>query len=595
MGDQERLDIEGLLSRLAAVEAERNYYRLVAERLGQKSLTDAQDFSRIITNLRQTEEELRRTQEQLETTVAERTTELVRSNAELKESEELYRLVTNVAPNAITVADPYGVIRMVNPKALELFGHPDEQDVIGRKVFDWIAPESLRTAAEALDQLLTNGLVTDFELKFKRQDGTLFVGDASASLVRDPAGQPRMLVIVTADKTRKKHAEAERLKLQKLEAIGILAGGIAHDFNNLLQGVFGYIAIARKKIHTNPQDAIEMLTQAEQAVDQSVNLTSQLLTFAKGGKPVKEKIALRQTIENATRFALSGSGSTYAIHSADDLWTCHADGGQIGQVIQNLVLNASQAMHQSGTVDIAAMNVDLPRGANQLLPEGGRFVKIEVRDTGSGIPLHYLSKVFDPYFTTKPKGSGLGLATSYSIVKRHGGAITVSSEQDRGSTFCIYLPAVPGETPQATGVAPVSASSSNKGKGQVLIMDDEMMVRDVAGKMIESCGYVVRYAADGSEAVSKVREANESGTPFDVVILDLTVKGGMGGEEAIWRIREIAPGVKAVVSSGYADNSVISDYRAHGFDVYLNKPYSLAALKSCLNSLVGGKATPGTA
>ena len=588
---EERPDIEELGKKLA-VETERDYYRLVAERLGQKSLTDAQDFSRIILNLRHTEEELRRTQEQLESTIAERTAELINSNVELRESEELYRLVTKVAPNAITVADPSGIIRMVNPKALELFGHRDETDVIGRKVFDWIAPESMQTAAEALDDLLAKGLVTDFELKFKRQNGTLFVGDASASLLRDPEGQPKMLVIVTSDKTGKKHAEAERLKLQKLEAIGLLAGGIAHDFNNLLQGIFGYVAMAQKKIRNNPDDAIAMLTQAEQAIDQSVNLTSQLLTFAKGGKPVKEKIALRQTIENATRFALSGSGSTYVIHSADDLWTCHADGGQIGQVIQNLVLNASQAMHQSGTVDIAATNVELPKGANQLLPEGGRFVKIEVLDTGAGIPAHYLSKIFDPYFTTKPKGSGLGLATSYSIVKRHGGAITVSSEQGRGSTFCIYLPAVPGEAPQAT-VAPAPGSLSGKGKGQVLVMDDEMMVRDVAGKMIESCGYAVKYAADGSEAVSRVREANESGRPFDVVILDLTVKGGMGGEEAIWKIREIAPGVKAVVSSGYADNSVISDYRAHGFDVYLNKPYSLAALKNCLNSLVGGKATHG--
>ena len=579
-------DIEEPARKLPAVEAERDYYRMVAERLGQKALTDAQDFSRIIFNLRHTEEELRRTQERLETTVAEQTAEMARSNTELRESEELYRLVTKVAPNAITVADPSGVIRMVNPKALELFGHQDEKDVIGRKVFDWIAPESMQTAVEALGELLAKGLVTDFELRLKRKDGTLFVGDASASLLRDPEGQPKMLVIVTADKTRKKHAEAEQLKLQKLEAIGLLAGGIAHDFNNLLQGIFGYVAMAQKKIYNNPDDAIAMLTQAEQAIDQSVNLTSQLLTFAKGGRPIKEKIALRQTIENATRFALSGSGSTYAIHRSDDLWTCHADGGQISQVIQNLVLNASQAMHQSGTVDIAATNVELNKGDHHLLPEGGRFVKIEVRDTGIGIPPQYLTKVFDPYFTTKPKGSGLGLATSYSIVNRHGGAITVSSEQDKGSMFCIFLPAVSGEAPQAAGFAP--ASSSDKGQGQVLVMDDEMMVRDVAGKMIESCGYVVKYAADGSEAVSKVREAKESGQPFDVVILDLTVKGGMGGEEAIWKIREIAPGVKAVVSSGYADNSVISDYRAHGFDVYLNKPYSLAALKNCLNNLVGG-------
>ena len=698
-----------------SLEEERDYYRLVAERLGQKSLTDAQDFSALIRNLRQTEEELRQSQEELEKRIAERTAELVRSNRELsastsrydelvqripvgvytlrvevdgsmrfeylspqlcrilgidadvmlrearrgfdvahpddrddlarttraaierltpyrwegrfvvrgeirwvriesdpvatpqgslwsgvisditerrlieeklRQSEELYRLLTELGPNAITVTDLTGVIRVLNPKALGLFGYREESQAIGGRFLDRVAPECLEAARAAGAELFRKGAVTDLELKLQHRDGSHFTADLNASLLRDSQGQPKLIIIVASDTTQRKQAEAERVKLQKIEAIGTLAGGIAHDFNNLLQGVFGYITMARLKI-SDQEVAADMLEQAEQAINQAVHLTSQLLTFAKGGQPQKKRVLLRKTIENAAKFALSGSSSTSRLCIAQDLWASDADEGQIGQVIQNMVINASQAMQHAGQVEIRADNIELPAGSHAALPQGGRFIRIQIADTGVGIPAQYLPKVFDPYFTTKQKGSGLGLATCYSIVKRHEGTVTVHSESGAGTTFCVYLPAArQAERQAAQQELPSAPALQAKRQGQVLIMDDEEMVRNVAGQMIQICGFQAAYAADGAEAIAKLREARESGRPFDVVILDLTVKGGMGGEEAIGKIRAIDAEVKAVVSSGYSDNPVVSDYRAFGFDAYLNKPYTVTALRDSLAALL---------
>jgi two-component system, cell cycle sensor histidine kinase and response regulator CckA len=701
---------------LSAVEAERDYYRLVAERLGQKALSDACDYSLMISNLRQTEEKLLRSQDELEKKIAERTAELVKSNRDLcastsrydelvqriphgvftlstssagamqfdylspqlcrilnldaarvqadancafaiahpadrselerstreaihartphrwegrcivrdevrwiriesdpmavrdggvvwngvvsdvtqwklteeklRESEELYRLLTDLGPNAIIVADLLGEIQVLNPKALQLFGYAGDSDAIGSNIVAGVAPGSRETGRAAVGELFRNGSVTDLELRLLHRDGSEFTGDVNASLLRDAQGRPKLAIIVASDTTQRKHAEAERLKLQKMEAIGTLAGGIAHDFNNLLQGVFGYVSLAKMQLDGSDA-AAALLDQAEQAITQAVNLTSQLLTFAKGGQPLKKRVVLRQTIENATKFALSGSSSNCVTAIAGDLWAADADEGQIGQVIQNIVLNASQAMLHSGTVRISAQNVESWDDDASTLPGVGRFIRIQIVDSGSGIPPQYLSKVFDPYFTTKQEGSGLGLATSYSIVKRHEGTIMVSSEPGVGTSFSVYLPAAAAQAePQEVQAKALPVHPAVSGRqGRVLVMDDEEMVRSVAGKMVQSCGYEVAYAADGAEAIAQLREARRTGRPFDVVILDLTVKGGMGGEEAIGKIREMDAAIKAVVSSGYSENPVLSHYRAYGFDACLSKPYTLADLRESLAAL----------
>ena len=390
-------------------------------------------------------------------------------------------------------------------------------------------------------------------------------------------------VIETVNNITEKHLlEEERLKTQKLEAIGTLAGGIAHDFNNLLQGVFGFISMA-KITHDQKERSLAMLEQAEQALHLSVNLTTQLLTFSKGGKPVKKKMKLQPVIENSVKFALSGSSVDYRIKLDDELWTVEADEGQISQVIQNIVLNADQAMPMGGTIVITAKNVrESEKGIHQLLGEE-KYVEISVEDNGIGISENYLSKIFDPYFTTKEKGSGLGLATSYSIIKNHGGLIDVKSKLGSGTTFVVYIPAIEGEEAKRKTVPATTAIART---GKVLVMDDEEVVRNIVGAMITYLGHEVEFAENGEEAIAKYSEALSSGRRFDIVILDLTIRGGKGGKETLQELIAMDPEVTAVVSSGYSDDAAVSEYRSYGFSACLTKPYEIDTLKDTLNALM---------
>lgn len=374
--------------------------------------------------------------------------------------------------------------------------------------------------------------------------------------------------------------EEERLKTQKLESIGRLAGGIAHDFNNLLQSIFGFISMAKLRI-SNPKEALSLLGQAETALDMSVNLTKQLLTFSKGGKPVKKPISLIPMIENVAKFALSGSRSGFQFDIEPDVWQVDADEGQLGQVIQNIVLNADQAMPEGGTIVITAKNVLNPEKEHPQLPKGN-YVEISVKDSGIGIPENYLQKIFDPYFTTKEKGSGLGLAISYSIIRNHGGLINVTSEPGKGTTFFIYLPATEAEIEikETPVVAPVV------GKGKILVMDDEELVLNLAELQIKTLGYEVDLAKTGEAVIEKYQTAIDSGKPFDIVILDLTIRGGMGGKETLERLRAIHPSVRAIVSSGYSSDDVVANYEKYGFKARLNKPYTLENLRDTLNALL---------
>jgi PAS domain S-box-containing protein len=417
--------------------------------------------------------------------------------------------------------------------------------------------------------------------KHINKDGNVLFVETKAFPNRDEAGNIVSAIKVVHNVTERHLLEAEQLKTQKLEAVGMLAGGIAHDFNNLLQVLFGNISMAQL-YKDEPAKVAELLSQAEKALSMSVNLTAQLLTFAKGGKPVIKKMDLRPVIENTVKFTLSGSRCDCRLIIPQELWNAEADEGQIGQVIQNIVLNADEAMPAGGTVDILAENVEIPSGSNMHLPNGGKFIKIVIKDTGVGIPEKHLQKIFDPYFTTKQKGSGLGLATSYSIVRNHRGAIEVKSNPESGTIFSIYLPAIEAEKEKP---APAPGISTTR-KCRILVMDDEEIVLDVAKKMVTAFGHDVEQATEGAIVIEKYRQALASEKPFDLVILDLTIKGGMGGAETVKRLLEMDPNVKAVVASGYSDNPILSNFKDYGFSAVLGKPYSLAALKDCLNALV---------
>lgn len=315
------------------------------------------------------------------------------------------------------------------------------------------------------------------------------------------------------------------------------------------------------------------------------DLTQQLLTFARGGTPVKSAASMAEIITDSAEFALRGSNVECEYRLARNLWTVEVDKGQISQVITNLVINADQAMPEGGKIRIKAENMTLEGDIS--IPDSGRqsFVKVSIKDEGIGIPEEYLVRIFDPYFTTKESGSGLGLATTYSIIKRHGGLITVESKPGSGTTFYIYLPAIPVSPSPTEKVIPDGVSSG----GRVLIMDDEESVREVVGRILEHVGWEVEFACDGAEAIERYVAARDSGRSFDAVIMDLTVPGGMGGKEAITRLKSIDPQVKAIVSSGYSNDPVMSDYAGYGFNGVISKPYRIEELIKVLQELMNNE------
>jgi signal transduction histidine kinase/ActR/RegA family two-component response regulator len=373
-----------------------------------------------------------------------------------------------------------------------------------------------------------------------------------------------------------RNAETELAKARQLQSLGILAGGIAHDFNNLLTVVLGNLSLLMERADPGSRKWIE---DAEAAVERARELTAQLLTFSKGGAPVRNPARIDEVIRDSAAFVLSGSHVGFATDLPSDLHVVDIDSGQINQVLNNLLINAVQAMPEGGTVHVCGRNTDAVPGKQ----EPGDFVAIEVRDEGPGIPREHLSRIFDPYFSTKADGSGLGLATAYSIVSRHGGLLTVDSEPGHGSTFTVYLPATRESLP-----APAHRRGLERFPGtRVLIMDDDDRVRSVIQEMLESLGCRVTPAADGEEAVFRYSRALGKQERFDLVILDLTVRGGMGGEETMRRLREIDPGVRAVVASGYGNSPVMSDHRSHGFCAMLKKPFELDTVAETLRRALG--------
>ena len=416
--------------------------------------------------------------------------------------------------------------------------------------------------------------------KHPDKDGNVIYVETKSYPLMDAAGAVTSVIETINNITDKHLLEEQILRTQKLEAVGLLAGGIAHDFNNLLQGVFGSISMA-KMFSANDGEAYKMLEGAERALNLSKKLTKQLLTFSKGGEPVKSIISLPPILQDSVKFALSGSNVKYSFYMDKDLWAIEADEGQISQVIHNIVLNAGDAMPEGGTIKIGARNLLIDK--KSILPlKKGKYIMISIEDSGIGIPENYITKIFDPYFTTKQKGSGLGLATTFSIIKKHDGMLNVESKPGKGSTFFIYLPAVETRQPQKKE----EGKDILPGKGRILVMDDEEIIKIVVGQMLNTLGYEYEFAENGEQAVEKYSNAMGSGEAFDVVILDLTVRGGMGGKETIRKLIEIDPAVRAIVSSGYSDDPVVANYGDYGFKNTLSKPYELETISSILHSLL---------
>lgn len=419
------------------------------------------------------------------------------------------------------------------------------------------------------------------ELRLLRKDGTERWVLGNSSPVLTTGGKIIAGVSVFTDVTLQRQLQSEIHRSAKLESLGILAGGIAHDFNNLLSAIAGNAALAKLIISgTQAARAERCLSEVEKAAMRARDLTQQLLTFSRGGAPMSAIVDVGPMLKEAASFALTGSRNSYEIEFSE-LWPAFVDPGQITQVIHNLVLNAEQSMVETGVIRISAENFEVQPGDHIPLVEGP-YIRISVRDSGRGIPPDILPKIFDPFFTTKPQGSGLGLTSAYSIIKAHGGHITVASVPGQGSVFTFYIPGRPGTMASETASAAIERSSKAL---NILVMDDEQMIRDLLEDALKRFGHSVTLVPDGKAALDAFSIAAVNTRPFDIVILDLTVPGGMGGKEALEKLKEEHPGVVAVASSGYATDPIMGNYEDYGFAARLAKPYRLSDLKELLARL----------
>jgi PAS domain S-box-containing protein len=504
-------------------------------------------------------------------------TERKRMEVALLESDERFAQLAEQSGTFIWEVDAQGLYTYASPVVEKVLGYrPDE--LINRMHFYDLHPKSDRDSfkTNALGAFQRKEAFTNFVNAAQAQDGRAVWLVTTGQPLLNADGSLRGYRGSDTDITARTQKEAEQQKIDQLQSIGTLAGGIAHDFNNILLGIFGNISIAMDVL-SQAHPSYAPLAEAEKSMNRAVRLTTQLLTFAKGGAPVKEHIGLGEMVEEVARFDLTGSNVSLAYHHAEDLWPVDADKGQLQQVISNLVINARQAMPAGGILTITMENAEL-------LPEAfpglsaGRYVKATVQDAGSGIEPNVISHIFDPYFTTKQTGNGLGLATAWSIINKHNGHIGVVSLIGKGTTFTFYLPASTSPQPMESK-PPAAECPAPVRPAKILVMDDEEMVCDLVVKMLTRFGYSASTSHSGQEAIALYRQALEAGASFDLVIMDLTIPGGIGGKEAVKDLLAIDPNVRAIVSSGYADDPVMANPTKYGFKGTVAKPYTARALR----------------
>jgi PAS domain S-box-containing protein len=499
-------------------------------------------------------------------------TERNQAEEALRKSEEKFRLVFEKAPIGIMHYDQTSTITDCNAKFAEIIGSP-KGAFIGFNMIRQLRDEQMREAVVAS----LKGEVGYYEGDYLSvTGGNLAPVRGIYQPIFSLEGEISGGITLFEDISERKKAEAERLRFSKLESMGTLAGGIAHDFNNILTAILGNLSLAKLNLQ-NQEYTNKRLNDTERACQKAQMLAQQLLTFAKGGAPVKELVSLENLVTETGSFACRGSKTQCTFNFSDNLWAIEADPGQINQVIQNLIINAIQAMPTGGTIQVQSENL-MVEATSDLPLSPGKYVKISIQDQGVGIPGDHLANIFDPYFTTKQTGSGLGLATVHAIVQRHQGYIAVKSTIGAGTTFDIYLPAVDREI----AASPDKERELLSGQGTILVMDDEEMVRQTIGRMLAYLGYQVAFAKDGAEAVELFTQARESGTTFAAVILDLTISGGMGGEETMERLLEIDPQVRAIVSSGYSDAPIIAEFQKYGFSGVIAKPFTISVLSEVI-------------
>ncbi len=524
--------------------------------------------------------------EELEVRVMERTRELMRLVQELEiarrrveEQRAKAERYLEMSEALILELDCSGCVAVINQRGAEILGY-SAHALHGKNWFDIAVPEEKRhEGIEEFRQVMAGvrSLSKRTEDELLRADGTRRRVTWHNSLRLGGSGEPIGVLCSGIDVTERTRLMEAAQQAEKMKSLAVLAGGIAHDFNNLLTALFGHLELAR-----DAEDAGELsrahIVDAEQAFARTQSLTRQLLTFAKGGHPIRKVEPLPPLIRSTVEFALSGSSIRRVYDLPPDLHNCSVDSNQLSQVFENLAINALQAMPQGGVLRIEAQNVEV-NGTEVPDLEMGSYVAVAFRDDGPGIPSHIMPRIFDPFFTTKPQGTGLGLASAYSIARRHGGHLQARSP-GKGAEFRIYLPAVAG-----TRVCTASVSGEARrehGSGRVLVMDDEPMLRELMTRQLKRLGYEVVAASDGQEAVDLVRRDPQ----LQLAILDLTVPGGVGGAEAAKTLRALRPSMLLVASSGYSEDPILASPNDHGFDESLRKPFRLDHLGTILRTLL---------
>lgn len=506
---------------------------------------------------------------------------------DLEESEQNLRSVFNAAQNvAFIKTDLKGKDARIiefSPGAEIIFGYKREE-IIGKPAAILHIKEDVKKFPQVIKTMKENKKGFEGESILVKKSGETFPALFTTHPVFDGAGKMIATIGVSIDISKRKEAEDELQKIAKLKSIGTLAGGIAHDFNNILTGIYGNISLARISLSSDHKSN-EYLEKAEKSMNRAIKLTKQLLTFAKGGTPVKENVNLSNIIHETVEFDLSGSNVKPIFKETDELWNTEVDKWQMGQVFSNLTINANQASPDGGNLYITLENT-VVKDQEFIGLKQGKYVKITVQDQGIGIDKKYLNKIFDPYFTTKQTGNGLGLATTYSIIQKHNGHIEIESELGKGTTFTIYLPASDSPQIKTEKTDTITPLKTTNRQAKVLIMDDEEIICAIASEMIKNIGFTAETVLDGENAIKYYRESLKKDEPFDIIIMDLTIPGGMGGKEAVKQILKINPKAKVIVSSGYSEDPIIANFANYGFSGVITKPYTILNLKEVLTEII---------
>jgi PAS domain S-box-containing protein len=499
----------------------------------------------------------------------------------LIESEEKFRLLMELATDGVLVVQD-GKIKEVNYYLAKMCGYTIDE-LLDTDLGSFFHADDIETIEAIYEKPLGNAnALAAHELTLMCKNGHKVDVEVIAGRFIFQNKPSNLLVIRDISDRSKSAREIERTR--QLESIAALSGGIAHDYNNLLTAIIGNISLAQT--YLEPDDKVFLLlNQALAASRTAKDLTQKLITFSKGGTPDKRIAEVARLVKNAVEFTLSGSNLKCEFCFSKNLWPVEVDINQIGQAIYNVVMNSREAMPEGGLLEVCAENVSSADDLTHL--RRGNYVKISIIDHGKGIPKENLEKIFNPYFSTKKmgnkKGTGLGLSICHSIIKKHGGNVTVASEPGKGTTLHLYLPGANGKTHNQSAVNTLEQEIPVFGEGRILVMDDEEMIRKLASELLTYLGYEVSFATNGTEAVQHYRQALDSKKPFDAVILDLTVKGGMGGKETIQELLKIDPHVIGIVSSGYCNDPEITNYRRYGFSGVVTKPYTMGELGEKLN------------